>query len=171
MRNVLNRKKNHVSDFSDFYFSSYGENSSKIDHIFSANMAVPLDPACFRIEETPELVSVNGIFRKNLFSLLHAWAHIYWNKKNYKSGKVHVRERWGMCWNEWKINFQIFAIISFWDMVIFVLKVSNFRWIFTITRKIKIGKILDMIFQSIQHISHLLCKDGYFKGGVGSAYP
>ena len=32
MRNVLNRKKNHVSDFSDLYFSSYGENSSKIDN-------------------------------------------------------------------------------------------------------------------------------------------
>ena len=29
MRNVLNRKKNYVSDF---YFSRYGENSSKIDN-------------------------------------------------------------------------------------------------------------------------------------------
>ena len=48
MRNVLQRMKNQ---FSVFYFSSYGENSSKIDHIFSANMAVPLDPACFRIED------------------------------------------------------------------------------------------------------------------------
>ena len=45
-----------------------------------------------------------------------------------------------------------FAIFSFWDMVIFVLKTSNFWWIFTITRKIKVGKL---IFQSMQHIAHL----------------
>ena len=32
MRNVLNQKKNHISDFSAFYFSSYGENSSEIDN-------------------------------------------------------------------------------------------------------------------------------------------
>ena len=33
MGNVLTRTKNHVSDFSDFYFSRYGENSSKIDNL------------------------------------------------------------------------------------------------------------------------------------------
>ena len=31
MRNVLNRMKKQLSDFCDFYFSSYRENSSKID--------------------------------------------------------------------------------------------------------------------------------------------
>ena len=29
MRNVLNRKKNHISDFSDFHFSSYGHFCTK----------------------------------------------------------------------------------------------------------------------------------------------
>ena len=57
-----------------------------------------------------------------------------------------------MCWNEWKINFQIYAIFSFWDIGIFVLKTVNFRWIFTTTRKIK---IIKYIFHSIQHIAHL----------------
>ena len=30
MRNVLNQKKNHISDFFDFYFLSYGKNLLKI---------------------------------------------------------------------------------------------------------------------------------------------
>ena len=29
MRNVLNRKKNHISDFSDFHFSGYGHFCTK----------------------------------------------------------------------------------------------------------------------------------------------
>ena len=48
-------------------------------------------------------------------------------------------------------------------MVIFVLKMVYFRWIFTITRKIKIWK---MNFHSFQHIAHLSCQDGHFWGGV-----
>ena len=31
----------------------------------------------------------------------------------------NLHERCGMCWNEWKIHFQIFTIFSFWDMVDF----------------------------------------------------
>ena len=34
----------------------------------------------------------------------------------------------------------------------------------SITRKVKIGKIWIMIFHSIQHILHLLCKDSHFRG-------
>ena len=34
-----------------------------------------------------------------------------------------------------------------------------------ITQKLQIGKILNMIFHSIQHIPLLLCKDGHFWGG------
>ena len=37
-----------------------------------------------------------------------------------------------MGWNEWKIIFQIFAIFSFWDMLVFVLKIGQFV--------VKIGK-------------------------------
>ena len=40
MWNVFNRNKNHISDFSDLYFSSYGENSSKIDYILSIKMTI-----------------------------------------------------------------------------------------------------------------------------------
>ena len=35
MWNVSKRKNIYIPDFSDFYFSRYGENLSKIDHIFS----------------------------------------------------------------------------------------------------------------------------------------
>ena len=58
-----------------------------------------------------------------------------------------------MCWNEWIINFPIFI---FRAMIIFLPKTVNFRWIFTITRKIK--KIGKLIFHSIQHIMHLSLK-------------
>ena len=61
-------------------------------------------------------------------------------------------ERCAVRWIEWKNNIPIFAIFSLWDMVIFVLKTIIFWWIFTITRKIKIGKLF---FHSFQHIAHL----------------
>ena len=87
-----------------------------------------------------------------------------------------------MCWNEWKFNFlififrvtvifllktapefskkiQILPVFIFRVMVIFLSFLKhyhpNFRWIFTITRKIKIRKL---IFHSIQHIAHLSLK-------------
>ena len=34
---------------------------------------------------------------------------------------LHVR--CGICWNEWDINFSIFAMFSFWDMVAYILKI------------------------------------------------
>ena len=79
-----------------------------------------------------------------------------------------------MCWNGWKINFNIYAIIIFWDMVIFILKIDNFRWIFsaksTITRKIYISEKSD--FHSIQLCGHLSWKLELFWGWEGgSAYP
>ena len=49
-------------------------------------------------------------------------------------------------------------------MNIFALRTVNFRWIFMITRKIKIGKL---IFQSIEHIVHLLKKMGAKLRGGG----
>ena len=61
----------------------------------------------------------------------------------------HFHETCWMCWNEWKINF---PLLLFRVMVIFVLKTVNFRRIFTITRKIKIEKL---IFYSIQHIAQM----------------
>ena len=55
--------------------------------------------------------------------------------------------------NRKKIKFQIFPIFSFWVIVIFVLKIVNFRWLFTITRTKKIGKTGKLIFHWIQHIA------------------
>ena len=82
---------------------------------------------------------------------------------------LNIHETRRMCWNEWKINFLIFAILSFWDMVVFVLKIGHFRLIFstksTITQKIKFG-----IFHSIQHYAHLSCKYSHFWGREGDLH-
>ena len=51
-----------------------------------------------------------------------------------------------------KNQFKFFAKFSFWYIVIFVLKTVNFRWFFTITRKIRIEKIEKLIFHSIQFV-------------------
>ena len=52
----------------------------------------------------------------------------------------------------------IFRFLVFLDMIIFVLKIINFRWIFTITQKMKIGKIWNLIFLPIRPIPDLSCK-------------
>ena len=58
----------------------------------------------------------------------------------------------------------------FWTTFFFVVEwLALWR---SITQKLKIGRIWNIIFHSIQHIPHILCKDGHFwKGGGGSAYP
>ena len=49
-------------------------------------------------------------------------------------------------------------------MVIFVLKIVNFRLIFTIIQEIKFGKLF---FHSFQHIAHVSWKwDQYWEGGL-----
>ena len=53
-------------------------------------------------------------------------------------------------------DFYLFELCSF--LIICVLKTVNYRWIFTITLKIKIGKIGKSIFHSYQHIAHLSWK-------------
>ena len=58
---------------------------------------------------------------------------------------------------ERKIIFQIFI---FRVMIIFVLKTANFRCIFTITWKLKIGKLISY---SYQHIPHLSCKYNHLR--------
>ena len=63
-----------------------------------------------------------------------------------------------------KSKFQIFPIFIFRVMVIFVLKIVNFRLIFTIIQEIKFGKLF---FHSFQHIAHVSWKwDQYWGGGV-----
>ena len=68
-----------------------------------------------------------------------------------------VYERCGMCWNEWKINVYNFYFSSYgW---IFIESWPYFEYKMTITRKIKIVKL---IFHSFQHIPHLSCKFEHF---------
>ena len=74
----------------------------------------------------------------------------------------NLHEGCGMCWIERKIKFHSFPIFIVWVMVFFVLKTVNFRWIFTITRIIK---IINLIFHSIQHNAHLSWKWGQNWGG------
>ena len=103
------------------------------------------------------------IFKYHNLTIVRLWCNIK-IKNIHKWSNLH--KRCGMCRNEWKINFRIFAILSFWDIIIFVLKVGNFRLIFSITQKIKIAKIWNIIFHSFQHIAHLSCKYGHFWRGV-----
>ena len=62
------------------------------------------------------------------------------------------KKKSGIGWIERIIKFQIFPILIFRVMVIFVLKIVNFRLTFMITRKLKIAKLF---FHSFQHIAHL----------------
>ena len=59
-----------------------------------------------------------------------------------------------------------FCMFTLWDMVIFVLKTANFRWIFTITWKIKIGKI-DFSFVSAHYASFMTVGSKLGRGGGG----
>ena len=63
-----------------------------------------------------------------------------------------------------KSNFRFFLFLYFELWSFLYSNHSNFRWIFTITQKIKIEKL---IFHSIQHIPHLSYKSDYFWGGRG----
>ena len=74
-----------------------------------------------------------------------------------KSSNLH--ERFRMCWNEWKIYFLNFI---FWVMVFFLY--SSFRWIFTITRKIKIWKLF-FSFDSA-HCASFMKVGSKLRGGV-----
>ena len=61
--------------------------------------------------------------------------------------------------NRMKNNFPIFMILIFRVIVKNSSKIGIQKWSkMNITRKIKIGKILNLIFLSIQHIPHLSCK-------------
>ena len=74
----------------------------------------------------------------------------------FKSGQIYMKDAECAETNE-KSIFRILRFFSFWDMVIFVPKIGNFRWIFstksTMTWKIKIW---NMIFHSIRHCGHLM---------------
>ena len=50
------------------------------------------------------------------------------DKKIFVQKWPNLHEICEMCWNEWKKNFLIFAIFSFWDMVVFVHKIGQFFW-------------------------------------------
>ena len=58
-------------------------------------------------------------------------------------------------WRENRTNFQIFPIFISWIIVKIHRKLTIFRTKMTITRKIKIGRIWNLIFLSIQPIADL----------------
>ena len=148
-RKVLNRKKHHISDF---YFSSYVENSSKIDYILSTKMTIT---------------------RKNLKIYFHSFQHIphisckfnhFWKKDSMKIfTQLEKKISSVFCMHQNKNKFKK-SYISFFS--IFRVMV-NFRWIFIITRKIKIGKIWFFFRFSTFPIFHEIC---ITSEGRGSAY-
>ena len=79
-----------------------------------------------------------------MFSCTHIKIYIFFQKW------LNIYERSGIGWIERKITFQIFPIYIFWVMVIFYylceVVILIFDEYFTITWKIKIGKIWNMVF-------------------------
>ena len=75
----------------------------------------------------------------------------------------YLHEKCGKSWNEWKINFPIFAIFRFWVMVDFVLKNhGKIDQKMCISQKLKIGKIGKLKLHLFQHIPYLSCKFEHF---------
>jgi len=69
----------------------------------------------------------------------------------FKSGQIYMEDAESAGSKE-KSIFR-FLLNELWSFLYW--NVPHFRWIFTITRKIKIGKL---IFHSLQHIAHLSWK-------------
>ena len=82
------------------------------------------------------------------------------NLFNQKWSNLHERSRTG--WIERKIKFQIFRVI-----VIFVHNYHNFRWIFTITRKLKIGKLIFIRLRTLRILLYQKMKTALFEGEGG----
>ena len=73
IRNVLNRKKNHISDFSDFYFLSYGQFCTE-NCQFSMHFH---DSSKIKIRK----------IRKLIFHSIQHLAHLSWEwEKNWEDG-------------------------------------------------------------------------------------
>ena len=77
----------------------------------------------------------------------------------------HFHERCAMCWNE--CNFFLrFLWFLFFELLRKFIKNWQFLeqkwWKMTITRKIKIGKIWNLVFLSIQPIADFSCKFDHF---------
>ena len=100
MPTVLNRMKNHLSDFSNLK-----SDFSNLTHQGAASQQIILA------------------------DWINSWTTFFFQKL------PNLHERCWMWWDEWKIISYIFAIFSFWDMVILYFKIGNFRWILVQNRQ------------------------------------
>ena len=93
--------------------------------------------------------------KKPVFNVLHAIGMQHQNNfLFFKNGQIYMNDLESAELNG-KSNFRFFRFLFFelwFFLVIFVLKMSIFDEFFTITRKIKMGKLF---FHSFQHIAHL----------------
>ena len=84
---------------------------------------------------------------------------------SFKSSQIYMKDaEWAETNRNRFSDFLVFEIWSFLYSKLFI-----FLWILstksTITRKIKIGKFIKLIFHSIQHCAYLSCEYGHFWGG------
>ena len=56
------------------------------------------------------------------FTAIHLDFQVCRRPKKIFQKRPNLQERWAMSWNEWKINFTVFMIFGFGDIVDFVLK-------------------------------------------------
>ena len=75
---------------------------------------VSMDVSQIRIRRSPPHLRSGHIYMKDAHSTES-------NEKSFHR-KLNSQKRCAMGWNEWNVNFQIFPIFIFWDMIEFVLK-------------------------------------------------
>ena len=103
------------------------------------------------------------LFEKVLKSVDLLECYIFLNQEGSMSPPQfwsQFQERCAMRWNEWKNNF---PILFFWVIVKFHRKLTVFRTKMTRTLKMKIGKIWNLIFLSIQSIPDISCKFDHWR--------
>ena len=160
--NQLNRKKNQISDFSDYYFSSYAEKTVK-----QAILWMPLSAYLFRLKSSIQKHAgsrgcspgggAGGQNPPKLKIFQHFSKFQFFFLKRSRIGRI-----------ESKTKFMIFI---FRVMVIFALKITKiFNQFSPIARKIKIGEFFHYFSHAIQHTPHHSWKPDQNWGG-GSAYP
>ena len=136
-----------LTKFEKYFFSLV---QIEIGSVPTKDMQVSVDANLFRLGSTN--------LQKNILNKIFKWY-----KPTFFS-KV-LKFRWKMQNRLNQNNNQIFHFYSYGHFCSFLYSnPPNFRWIFTMSQKIKIGKIIFHSFQSILHLSW------NWEGG-GFAYP
>ena len=125
-------------------------------HPGSGNLFLGLvDPSWKRLASTAYLP-------KPGFSVLHDWWMQSYNmkiNKKFKSCQIYNKDP-ELGGSKEKLNFRFFSFLFFVSWSLLYSNHLNFQWIFAITRKLKIGKL---VFHSIQQIAHLSWKFEHFR--------